>query len=84
MILALISSNSRREIAAFGKVNFRDKNIIFGFGAATASFVFFFTLGYASRVLLPFFKKPISWKILEIFIGFLMMFLAFLLLFSKI
>lgn len=63
---------------------FDDKNIIFGFGAMTASFVFFFTLGYASRLLLPIFKKPISWKILEIFIGFLMLILAFLLLFSKI
>ncbi|QCD45506.1 LysE/ArgO family amino acid transporter [Campylobacter mucosalis] len=63
---------------------FGNKNLIFGYGAACASFVFFFTLGYASRLLSVLFKKPLSWKILEIFVGILMIFLAFVLLFTDI
>jgi len=45
-------------------------------GAITASFVFFFSLGYGARILIPIFQKPISWKILEAFVGILMLALA--------
>jgi len=48
----------------------------FTFGAVTASFVFFFSLGYGARVLIPIFNKPNSWKILEAFVGLLMLALA--------
>lgn len=54
----------------------------FGFGAMSASFVFFFSLGYAARVLIPLFQKPLSWKILEFIIGVIMLSLAITLLLS--
>ena len=42
---------------------------IFAFGAMTASFVFFFSLGYAAKRLSPFLEKPRVWQIFEGFIG---------------
>lgn len=45
----------------------------FAAGAMTASFVFFFTLGYGAKLLTPIFDSPISWKILEIVIGIVML-----------
>jgi len=53
---------------------------LFGLGAMSASFVFFFSLGYGARILTPIFQKPISWKILEVLIGIVMLSLAFMLL----
>ncbi|MBS0185718.1 MAG: amino acid transporter [Proteobacteria bacterium] len=41
----------------------------FALGAMTASFIWFFTLGYGARFLTPLFKKPIAWKILDFLIG---------------
>ncbi|MEM9968951.1 MAG: LysE/ArgO family amino acid transporter [Pseudomonadota bacterium] len=41
----------------------------FGFGAALASFAFFFTLGYGARLLSPLFAKPFSWRILDVLIA---------------
>lgn len=43
--------------------------IAFGLGAASASFVFFFALGYGARLLAPLLKKPRAWQIIEIVIG---------------
>jgi L-lysine exporter family protein LysE/ArgO len=48
----------------------------FTLGAVFASFVFFFSLGYGARILTPIFHKPISWKVLEALVGFLMLILA--------
>ncbi len=31
----------------------------------TASFFFFFALGYGARILAPLFAKPIAWRILD-------------------
>lgn len=45
---------------------------LFAIGAMSASFVFFFALGYGARFLAPIFKTPKSWKYLEIFIGIIM------------
>jgi len=42
-----------------------DSRLAFGAGAVTASFVFFFSLGYGARLLGPFFSKPRSWQILD-------------------
>lgn len=53
----------------------------FTIGAILASFIFFFSLGYGSRLLLPFFKKPISWKILEFLTGVIMVSIAIKLVF---
>lgn len=61
---------------------FGDLSPIFGFGAMSASFVFFFSLGYGARLLAPLFRKAIAWKILDVLIGFVMLSLAFMLLLS--
>ncbi|CCQ75399.1 LysE/ArgO family amino acid transporter [Magnetospira sp. QH-2] len=45
---------------------------VFGLGAATASFVFFFSLGYGARALRPFFARPASWRILDLVIAVIM------------
>ena len=55
---------------------FVGSKIEFTMGAVSASFVFFFSLGYGARVLIPIFQKPLSWKILDAFVGFLMFSLA--------
>jgi L-lysine exporter family protein LysE/ArgO len=50
---------------------------VFAFGAMSASFVFFFGLAYGSRILIPLFKKPITWKYLDIFTAGVMFFIAY-------
>lgn len=50
---------------------------IFGAGAAIASFVWFFSLGYGARLLEPLFRKPLAWRILDTMIGVVMWLLAF-------
>ena len=52
---------------------------MFGLGGMSASFVFFFSLGYGARILTPVFQKPLSWKILEVLIGIIMLSLAWML-----
>lgn len=44
-------------------------NLVFGLGAATASFIWFFALGFGARILVPFFQKPRSWQILDAIIA---------------
>ncbi len=46
--------------------------VAFGAGAVTASFVFFFVLGYGARLLSPFFARPRSWQILDALIALVM------------
>jgi L-lysine exporter family protein LysE/ArgO len=41
----------------------------FALGAMTASFVFFFSLGYGARLLRPVFARPGAWRVLDIGIG---------------
>ncbi|RJX70949.1 amino acid transporter [Vibrio sinensis] len=48
----------------------------FALGAITASFVFFFSLGYGAKLLIPVFRHARSWKVLEAIIGLVMLFLA--------
>ncbi|MCV6545937.1 MAG: LysE/ArgO family amino acid transporter [Cohaesibacter sp.] len=54
----------------------------FAFGAVSASFVWFFSLGYGARILTPIFEKPIAWRVLDILIGCIMWLLALSLVFS--
>ncbi len=49
---------------------------VFGLGAVTASFVFFFSLGYGARLLRPFFARPSAWRVLEVVIGLVMWVIA--------
>jgi L-lysine exporter family protein LysE/ArgO len=51
--------------------------IYFLLGAVSASSVWFFSLGFGARFLIPLFKKQITWKILDISIGILMLFIAY-------
>lgn len=45
----------------------------FTFGAISASFIFFFSLGYGAKALIPLFTKSKSWKILDFCIGLVML-----------
>jgi L-lysine exporter family protein LysE/ArgO len=38
---------------------------LFGVGAATASFAWFFGLVYGARLLAPLFRKPLAWRVLD-------------------
>jgi len=54
-----------------------DQKINFLIGALIASFVWFFGLGYGSRWLIPVFKQPKAWKVLDFGIGCLMFWLSY-------
>ena len=58
-----------------------DEKLMFGIGAATASFVFFFSLGYGAKRLSPILNNPESWKIIDLFIAGVMFTVAGILLF---
>ncbi len=45
------------------------QKLAFAIGAMTASFVFFFGLGYGARILDPLFRKPASWRVLDAIVG---------------
>ncbi len=49
---------------------------LFGFGAITSSFVWFFSLGYGARLLSPLFEKAIAWRILDFVIALVMWLIA--------
>lgn len=49
----------------------------FTLGAVTSSFVWFFSLAYGSRVLIPLFRKPITWKFLDAFTASIMFYIAY-------
>lgn len=46
--------------------------LAFALGAMTASFVFFFSLGYGARLLAPLFARPVAWRILDAIVGLVM------------
>lgn len=46
--------------------------LAYGLGAATASFVWFFGLGYGARLLEPVFARPAAWRVLDLLIGVVM------------
>ena len=50
--------------------------LTFAIGAISASFFFFFALGYGARLLRPLFEKPKAWNILDALVGLLMLYLA--------
>jgi len=55
---------------------YEGQQLSFAMGAILGSFVFFFSLGYGARLLIPVFKNPKAWKVLEFLIGFVMLALA--------
>ena len=48
----------------------------FALGAVSASFVFFFSLGFGASKLTKYFENPRTWRVLENLIGILMIFLG--------
>ena len=54
----------------------RTDRLAYGVGAATASFVWFFALGYGARLLQPIFARPTAWRVLDVIIGIVMSLLA--------
>lgn len=48
----------------------------FALGAMTASFVFFFSLGFGARVLAPVFARPVAWRVLDASVGLVMWLIA--------
>lgn len=56
---------------------FEQTKLYYLFGAITASWLFFFSLGYGSRFLLPIFQNAKSWKVLDALIGIVMWWIAF-------
>lgn len=49
-----------------------EARLAYGFGAAAASFVWFFGLGYGARLLQPVFASPAAWRALDVIIGLVM------------
>ena len=50
--------------------------ISYALGASLASFIFFFVLGYSSRILLPIMINPKAWRVFDFFVALIMFFLA--------
>ena len=46
--------------------------LAFGIGATSASFVWFFLLGYGARLLAPLFARPAAWRVLDAIIALIM------------
>jgi L-lysine exporter family protein LysE/ArgO len=64
--------------------SFGDNRWWYALGAVTASFVWFFGLGYGARLMTPLFAKPLAWKLLDIGIGCVMWLLALKLLMTPL
>jgi L-lysine exporter family protein LysE/ArgO len=60
-----------------------DLRWVFGIGAVSASFVWFFSLAYGARLLVPLFARPIAWRILDAIIALVMFAIATTLLFKN-
>ncbi|WP_171239671.1 LysE/ArgO family amino acid transporter [Ruegeria sp. HKCCA5491] len=53
-----------------------EDQLAFALGAMSASFVFFFSLGYGASLLSPVFARPRAWQVLDVVIGVVMLTLA--------
>ncbi|MBP1853260.1 LysE/ArgO family amino acid transporter [Rhizobium halophytocola] len=56
---------------------FPGERLAFALGAITASFAFFFSLGFGARRLTPLFARPLAWRVLDGTIAALMTLIAF-------
>ncbi len=59
-----------------------NEKYIFGLGSSIASVIFFFSLAYGSKFIIPLMKNSLSWRILDFFIGTTMLLIAFNLIFE--
>ena len=53
-----------------------NEKMAFGIGAATASFVFFFSLGYGAKLMSPILNNPSLWKVIDLIIASMMFVIA--------
>ncbi len=53
-----------------------DEKIAFALGAMASSFLFFYTLGFGARRLAPLLKTEKAWKIIDLLIGVVMLWIA--------
>ena len=51
--------------------------IQFFLGAITASFIWFFSIGFGARLLLPLFRRELTWQILDLLIALMMFYLSY-------
>lgn len=57
-------------VVLLGAVSVQYENrLAFGAGAVTASFAFFFALGFGARALAPVFARPAAWRVLDAGVG---------------
>jgi len=63
---------------------FAEDRWIFGFGAMTASVVWFSTIGFGARAASRFMSKPIFWRVLDSLIAIVMFAIALYLVFAKL
>ena len=55
---------------------YQEGRLIFGFGAMTASFVFFYSLGFGARFFSPLFERANAWRFVDVFVGLTMWLIA--------
>lgn len=55
----------------------------FGLGAMVASVIWFSSIAFGARLLSPLFRKPITWRILDVLIGCVMLVIAYSLVVMK-
>lgn len=53
-----------------------DARVVFALGAMIASVVWFFSLAYGARLLAPLFARPVAWRVLDVFVGCVMWWIA--------
>ncbi len=63
-------------LGGFGAARPPELRPFFGLGAISASFIWFYALAFSGKILAPFFKKPVAWRVLDAAIGFLMIYIA--------
>ena len=63
-------------IGGFSRELMPNEKIIFVIGAASASFIYFFSLGYASSYFATFFNNQKGWKVINIIVVFVMLLLS--------
>jgi L-lysine exporter family protein LysE/ArgO len=63
---------------------FAEERWVFGFGAMTASIVWFSTIGFGARAASRFMSKPIFWRVLDSLIAIVMFTIAFYLAFAEL
>lgn len=54
-----------------------EQKFAFLLGTISASGLWFFSVGYGARLLIPLFQKPITWRLLDFTTGVIMWFIAF-------